>query len=92
MLESEFSNTVQYANMLYIESPVGVGFSYNADDPSAYTVGDDLSARKYAACCTQSNAGIQLSGNQASAVWQANAKRFTSCRIRVPHEMTSQKL
>ena len=35
---------LQYANLLAIESPIGVGFSYNTDDPKNYTVGDDTTA------------------------------------------------
>uniref|UniRef100_A0A914PI63 Carboxypeptidase n=1 Tax=Panagrolaimus davidi TaxID=227884 RepID=A0A914PI63_9BILA len=36
----------KYANVLAIESPIGVGFSYNVDDPTSYTVGDNLTAQQ----------------------------------------------
>uniref|UniRef100_A0AC34F8S9 Carboxypeptidase n=1 Tax=Panagrolaimus sp. ES5 TaxID=591445 RepID=A0AC34F8S9_9BILA len=36
----------KYANVLAIESPIGVGFSYDVDNVTAYTVGDDLTAQQ----------------------------------------------
>ncbi|KAH7703734.1 Protein F32A5.3 [Aphelenchoides avenae] len=35
-----------YASVLFIESPIGVGFSYDTDAPLNYTVGDDLTAQQ----------------------------------------------
>uniref|UniRef100_A0A7E4VI92 Carboxypeptidase n=1 Tax=Panagrellus redivivus TaxID=6233 RepID=A0A7E4VI92_PANRE len=34
------------ANVLAIESPIGVGFSYDTENHTAYTVGDDLTAQQ----------------------------------------------